>query len=204
MKTERRQTSAAGVKVETREGGKRVITGYAAVYYDPSNPGTEYCPFDGFCERIKPGAFDRALREKQDVIAVVNHDDDQLLGRTTSGTCRLSVDAKGLRYEIDPPNTSAGNDAIELITRGDISGSSFAFVSTSETWEMDQKTKEDIRWINEVDLVDVCPVVNPAYAATSTNVRADDVETARELVEKKRQEREAVAVRKRLAMVDAE
>jgi HK97 family phage prohead protease len=53
-----------------------------------------------------------------------------VLGRNKSGTLRLSVDGIGLRYEIDPPDTQAARDLIESLRRGDVSGSSFAFLPT--------------------------------------------------------------------------
>ena len=93
------------VTVETREDGTTTISGYAAVYHRSEDAGTQYQLMDSYYERIKPGAFDRALAEKQDVRALFNHDANHVLGRTTSGTCRLSCDSVGLRYEVDLPNT---------------------------------------------------------------------------------------------------
>src|ERR1039457_5103888 len=76
------------------------ITGYAAVFNSPSEDM-------GFVELIEKRAFDKTLASKADVRALFNHNADAVLGRTTSGTLRLITDAKGLKYEIDPPDTQA-------------------------------------------------------------------------------------------------
>ena len=154
----------AELVVEERAGGKTVITGYAAVYDRLSLelPGN-------FRERIMPGAFDKVLarqRGKQDVVAVFNHDNNIVLGRTSSGTLELSSDAKGLRYEVTPPATRA--DIVELIARRDVRGSSFAFTvgTGGDAWSSDDKGS--IRSVREVSgLFDVGPVVNPAYPDSS-------------------------------------
>src|SRR5437667_7784213 len=44
----------------------------------------------GFVEIIKPGAFTRALREKQDVRCLLNHDVNIVLGRVSNCTLLLS------------------------------------------------------------------------------------------------------------------
>jgi HK97 family phage prohead protease len=67
---------------------------YGAVFFDPDDSGTEYEMYDDVFERIMPGAFDKALRE-DDVRGTFNHDSSCLLGRTASGTMRLSVDRRG-------------------------------------------------------------------------------------------------------------
>jgi hypothetical protein len=169
MNIERRDISfedapEAELVVEERAGGKTVITGYAAVYDRLSLelPGN-------FREKIMPGAFDKVLarqRGKQDVVAVFNHDNNIVLGRTSSGTLELSSDAKGLRYEVTPPATRS--DIVELIARRDVRGSSFAFTvgTGGDAWSSDDKGS--IRSVREVSgLFDVGPVVNPAYPDSS-------------------------------------
>src|SRR5689334_2288993 len=98
-------TATLPIEIEEREGKPARISGYAAVFYDGS-PGTEYQMWQGFSERIMPGAFDRCIREGHDVRALFNHDPNYPLGRTSAGTCRLSIDKRGLKYEIDPPNST--------------------------------------------------------------------------------------------------
>jgi HK97 family phage prohead protease len=101
-----------------------------------------------------------------------NHDLSNILGRTKSKTLRLSADVTGLRYEIDLPNTTLGRDVGELVARGDVTGSSFAF-SVRANGDNVTRTKEGIyvRSINAVDLFDVSPVTVPAYDGTSVQAR---------------------------------
>jgi HK97 family phage prohead protease len=177
--TERRSCSHpdAAARIETRDDGKPVIVGYAAVYHRAADPGTEFVlyedPGDGFrfVERIAPGAFDRAARE-DDVRALFNHDPDHVLGRAKAGTLRLTVDERGLRYEIDPPDTQTARDVTESLRRGDISGSSFAFNIRGETVEKSPKLW--VRTLTDVDLYDVGPVTYPAYKGTEAGVRSED------------------------------
>ncbi len=164
--------------IRSTDGKPSKITGYAAVYYNASDPGTEFvmCRYGSFSlvERLMPGCFDRAVRE-DDVRGYYNHDRSAILGRTKSGTLRLSTDAKGLRYEIDPPDTQLARDLLESLKRGDITGSSFAF-DYQETSTVDQRlpdgTEREIIEVRSVILYDVGPVTEPAYASTTSEARA--------------------------------
>lgn len=160
------------------EDGKDVLVGMAAVFYRAGDEGTEYELWKDVLERIASGAFDRALKERHDVAGLLNHNPDNLLGRSTSGTLRLSKTKEGLRYEIDLPDTTAGRDTKESLSRGDLNGSSFAFRVTGEKWETDGDL--EIRTITDVDLRDVGPVVYPAYTATSAGLRSEDVAECRD------------------------
>lgn len=170
-----RNTEPAKSRVKTtyRSDGA-VITGYSAVFYN-GLPGTQYSLGDGMVERIRPGAFDRALVERHDARALYNHDPDNLLGRVSSGTCRLSVDHLGLRYEITADRNDPDHQRVlAKIKRGDLSGSSFAFQPTKVTWE--DKDGISIRWIDDLQLFDVGPVTYPAYGASTTGLRAEELE----------------------------
>lgn len=174
MVIERRFLSevAAGITLEERgEGESPKIRGYGAVFFDGSE-GTEFRLWDGAVERIMPGAFDAALSRGDDVRALFNHDPNQVLGRRSAGTMNLSVDAKGLLYNADPPSTTAAGDVVELIRRGDVRGSSFSFQVTDQEWRTENKV--DIREIRGVELFDVGPVTFPAYTDTTTGVRSQD------------------------------
>jgi HK97 family phage prohead protease len=130
-----------------------------------------------FRERIEPGAFDQTLGA--DVRALVNHDPNLILGRTLSGTLRLSSDDHGLRYEVDPPQTSYASDLLESVRRGDVTQSSFAFRVIADEWEPAERSGElPLRRIQQVELFDVSPVTYPAYTQTSVSARASDMAQA--------------------------
>lgn len=199
-------SSRKDVKIEERADQPSLIIGYAAVFYNPSDPGTAYRMYDWMEERILPGAFDRAIKEKHDARALFNHDPSNILGRVSADTCRLSVDAVGLRYEIEVPDTQAGRDLVTSIQRGDISGSSFAFRATRVTWgtEMIDGKDVEIREIQDLDLGDVGPVTYPAYQATSADTRsagADEQALKQEWLQQ-RSKPTAVNICQRLAEID--
>lgn len=143
-----------------------VITGYGAVFNTLSEP------MWGFREIIAPGAFDDVLND--DVRALFNHDSNFVLGRNGK-TLRLSVDERGLKYEIDAPNTQTIRDlVIEPMKRGDITQSSFAFTVDEESWDQDDDGVI-IRTIKKIKrLFDVSPVTYPAYSAADSTVRSLD------------------------------
>lgn len=175
---ERRFTHhAEAPKLVQRADGAPAIIGYGAVYYDGTE-ASQYALWDQCVERILPGAFDRAVKE-DDCRALFNHDPNLVLGRTKSKTLRLDPDSKGLRYEIDPPDTTAGNDVRTSLARGDIDGSSFSFLVTDQEWRTEDGV--DIREIRGVQLFDVGPVTFPAYEGTTAGVRSgDDLAEARD------------------------
>lgn len=162
-------TAIADVGLEERDGGLANIRGYAAMFYD-GTPRTEFV-FGQFRERVLPGAFDRAIREGQDVRALFNHNPDQVLGRLSAKTLKLLQDDRGLRYSIDTPNTTVGRDLVENLRRGDVTGSSFAFSVRSENWKYDEG-ETIVRELVDLDLFDVGPVTFPAYAATEAGLRS--------------------------------
>lgn len=176
MKIERRNCDAGEIRMDG-EGDDRKIVGYAAVFFREGDAGTEYTLWDGAVERIEPGAFDNVASD--DVRALFNHDPNMLLGRSTAGTLRLSVDDKGLRYEIDPSDTTTGRDVQTHLERGDLTGSSFGFRVTKEEW-VTRDNQPDLRMIRGVELFDVGPVTFPAYESSDAGIRADgDVGEAR-------------------------
>jgi uncharacterized protein len=153
--------------------GMPTISGYASVHFRASDPaGTQYELFEGVFERILPGAFAETLKQ-DDVIGCFNHDESKLLGRTSSGTVRLTTDARGLKYEIDPPNTQCAKDVIESIRRGDISGSSFTFIPVKSVYrEASDPNAPCVLERHVVRLVDVSPVTIPAYTGTDVGLRS--------------------------------
>ena len=150
---------------EGTEGSSPKIVGYPVVFDSLSND------LGGFVEKVQRGAFAESLANNDEVHALFNHDDDKVLGRLGSGTLRLWEDDHGLRMELDPPNTTLGNDVVELLRRGDLVSMSFGFFDTTDSWSM--VDGKDVRTINTARLFDVSIVCNPAYSAASCSVRAE-------------------------------
>lgn len=164
MNIERRLTGGMELRVDEADG-KPVIRGYSAVFNrDSVNLG-------GFIEQIAPGAFARALREAQDVRALVDHDSRLIIGRSAAGTLRLEEDSTGLLATIIPPDTAVGRDIVTSIRRRDITGQSFAFRTMKDQWDF-RDEGPDRRTLLDVDLFDVGPVTYPAYPDTSVDARS--------------------------------
>lgn len=190
-----RRSVAIPLEVRAKDGKKKLI-GYAALYDSPSSD------LGGFTEIIRPGAFDRAIKENQEVLARAEHDTRLLLGRRSNGTCRVTADAKGLLYEIDVPDTQAGRDLMTLVERGDIRGSSFAFsIPNPETDQRWSRTAEGgpLRELLDLNIHDVAPTADPAYPTTTVSARA--LERAKEIVMEIPKEKEAELRQRALAHV---
>ena len=152
------------------EGNGRSLVGHAAVF------GRDSLPIFGlFVERIAPGAFKRAIDEKQDVRALVNHEPGKVLGRTAAGTLTLAEDETGLRFDVpDLPDTTYASDLAENMKRGDVTQASFGFRVVAEEWVRGGAGEMDLRILKDVDLYDVSPVTYPAYPDTDAGMRCAD------------------------------
>lgn len=145
------------------------LVGLAAVYDVPT---TRQSDFPG-TETIARGAFDALLED--DVVAVVNHDMTQLLGRTASGTLRLASQEDGLYMSVDIPDTQVGRDVRTLVERGDLRGMSF----TAAFGEI-ERVKGGVVHRTFSRLVDVSVVTSPAYTETNVAIRNADPARVRE------------------------
>ena len=76
-----------------------------------------------FIERIKAGAFARALKRNDDVHVLLNHDWQRDLGSTKKGNLELTEDNIGLRAKC----TISDKEVMEMAKRGDLVGWSFGF-----------------------------------------------------------------------------
>lgn len=146
-------------------GDAKRVSGYAAVF----NVRTLIA--DYFEEEVAPGAFASAIAN-DDVRALIDHDSALVLGRTKAGTLRLAEDDRGLKFEIDLPETTAAADLAALMKRGDVSQASFAFGVKREEW-IDRGEAPPLRRILEVaPLYDVSVVTFPAYEQTEAALRS--------------------------------
>lgn len=149
-----------------RDGDRAIIAGYAAVFNQMS------VMLWGFREEILKGAFVESI-EKNDIRGLWQHETDQVLGRTKNGTLRLWEDEKGLSFELEPPDTTLGRDAVTTIERGDVDQMSFGFRSLpdGDEWRFGED-ETLIRTLKRVDLLEISPVTWAAYPQTSVGVRS--------------------------------
>jgi HK97 family phage prohead protease len=171
-------------KVETREfhttielraeGDGNTFSGYAALFDSPSEP----LPFT---EVIARGAFTRSLKSRNDVKMLWNHDSGQVLASTRSGTLSLVEDERGLKVTAVLPDTTAGRDARELISKGIVDAMSFGFSvpSGGDSWSSDGNT----RTLKSVRLHEVSVVAWPAYSATGGTVSVRALDTVAQRAE---------------------
>jgi hypothetical protein len=166
---EKRILAPQTVEIRARDDGKSVIEGYVVKWNQRSHVMMDWWG-DKFVERVAKGAFSRSLSEKEDIKAFWNHNSDMVLGSTKAGTLQLSEDDVGLRYSIDPPETTWGRDCMESIRRGDVSGTSFGFFVRKDDWEY--LAEEDIyqRTLLDIDLIEISPTPLPAYPDSEVQI----------------------------------
>jgi len=159
-----RRLAPINIRMEGEESP--VMRGHAAVVNAWS------ADLGGFREMITPGAFSECVGD--DVRALINHDPNTVMGRTKSGTLRISEDDGGLAIENDPPDTSYSRDLQISMKRGDIDQMSFAF-SIPEGGDSWRRAEDGIweRTITKIKrLFDVSYVTYPAYPDTSCAMRS--------------------------------
>ena len=147
---------------------KLQLYGYAAVWHVEGDAGTEYILADGTVERFAMTAFDRALTRGCDVRADLLHNGELRLGYIGDGTVRLSVDAVGLRYEIDLSNELA-ELVRQMVAARTLRGASVRF-REREAREYVERGRRVLEH-TDVRLEAFSPVRYPAYTATTCAVR---------------------------------
>lgn len=176
-KIQYRTIKMSGDKFTTRDDeSSPVIEGYFSVY----NSVYQIAP--GMSESIAPGAFEDSI--DGDVRALINHNSDLVLGRTTAGTLELHEDDIGMWGSIKVNrNDGDAMNAYERVKRGDVSQCSIGF----EIIEEDTEIREDnsVHWtIKRAKLWEVSICTFPAYEDTSIEARKKD----RDEVLKRRQD----------------
>lgn len=121
-----------------------------------------------FRERIKAGAFKRAIERNDDIHVLLNHDANRDLGSTKQGNLELHEDNIGLRAKA----TITDADVIAKAKHGDLVGWSFGFkdrdVEPTEENGMYTRNVKDLD-LFEVSILDRSKV--PAYDGTLIQAR---------------------------------
>lgn len=183
--TEVRRTlriDCANLRVREAEGDKpsRTITGYAILFNTPSAP--LWSDEDSEArEVIAPEAITKEVLDGCDIKFTMYHDRQLILGRSNKGTGTLEyfVDEKGVGFNLELPKSPNGDEALELVSRGDISGCSFAF--TTRYWDSDfvERTAKVENGATQITytvkavtgVYDFTLAADPAYPDTSVEAR---------------------------------
>ena len=160
-------------EVEIREaenGGDRYAEGMGVVY----DRETEIWP--GFKETIARGAFEGTLRSSDTIKSFFNHNPSYVLSTTRSKPrLQLIEETNGLRYRSPIPDTSYGNDLAENLRRKNVNGSSFAFRVLDDGQEITYDDDGTVhRRVTKAELYEIGPVTNPAYTASTSNLRSPE------------------------------
>lgn len=157
-----------GVELRAKADGKADrLFGYALRF------NSEYPMWDKnigeFYERVDAGALKNA--DMSDVRILFNHDPNQILGRTKSGTARVGVDNEGLWYEVDLPESAIA--LREAVQRGDIDQSSWGFFLREKGDKVELRDGKLYRTLMDIEKVlDASPVTFPANPDTSVAKRS--------------------------------
>lgn len=162
------------VECRSIQGKPLTIGGYAAVFGVPSQPFPERqavgAPPNPFAQGLIVEQVDRSFFNKSQgdgwpgVVAKYWHKDEFMLGATRSGTLQLTVDNNGLYYQVELPESR--RDVYDLVDRQDVAGSSFAFITYSDDWDLDEDGRAR-RLLLSGKLLDVGPTPQPVYEQSS-------------------------------------
>ena len=183
------------LRAEGDDSPRHVIRGRAIVF----NQSTELYNDGELCirEKIDPAAITEDLLKRSDIKMTIDHDPSRLLARSKMGkgtlTYKLSKD--GVDFEFEAPNTTDGNDAYELVSRGIIDGCSFWAGAGYEDVERTRYQEGDLRVVERTIkrfayLRDFTLTASPQYEQTECEALA---RSAKEEMEQETVSREKAA-----------
>ena len=183
------------------EAQSRKICGYAIMFNVPS---VILDKDEHYEERevIKPCAVTKALLDSSDIIMTMYHNREIVLARSNKGKGTLSyrLDNKGVFFEFDAPNSPNGDEALELVRRGDITGCSFIFGSYYYNDEYVRREEKKVNGVTQVTcyvlkmtgIYDFTITTKPAYPDTSVEAREAQERKAQKKAREIREIRERI------------
>jgi Phage head maturation protease len=164
-------TRAYEFELRSAGGNGRRLEGYVAVF----NTRTRIPDKNGdFEELIMPGFADRSLRDNGYPVMQFDHGKDPRVGTVPIGKYDdFDRDGKGYHVRGDLFDNPVVEPVRQAIAAGAIKGMSFRFkvVKDGDKWERRYGGGMDLRQVHDADVPEAGPVVFPAYAATSVNLR---------------------------------
>ncbi|MGL4735887.1 MAG: HK97 family phage prohead protease [Cellulosilyticaceae bacterium] len=157
------------MELEVRSDGKIEVSGYvnAIDRYSKELYGAK----GKFIEKVAPTVFQRALEKASNVDMLLNHDMRRKLASVEERTLELKEDAIGLHAKA----VISDEEVIKEAECGNLKGWSFGFRALEDRWEDNASVAK--RTLADIELLEVSLLtIEPAYIATSVQVRSNDVE----------------------------
>lgn len=178
------------LREEGEESNGRIIEGYAIKFGVRSQLLNDW--YDRYYEVLEPGCITRETLDGQDFVLSLYHDPHRVLGRSNKGQGTLSydVDEVGVKFWCEMPNTADGNEALELVKRGDLDGCSFIYSTDEKNCvDLEKVTDENgvevaLRRVNEIKTIyDFTLTWRPAYKQTECSARERELLEGMNVVE---------------------
>jgi HK97 family phage prohead protease len=158
---------SASFESNSASGDGFTLEGYGAVFGQTTRIDSWEGTFD---ERIDPGAFTKTLLERMPVLQF-DHGRDPATGSVPIGAIKtLRADEHGLFIQARLHDNSRVEPIRQAIASGAVDGMSFRFQVIRDEW--DERSVVPVRTLKEVALMEIGPVVFPAYAGASVGVRS--------------------------------
>lgn len=171
---------------EGADGKKsRTIEGCAIVFGQPSQEIDDWG--EKFTEYIDSGCVTAEFLKTQDVKMNLLHDRKLTLARCNKGEGSMTLDVRdgGLYFSFDAPKCDIGDQALELVRRGDYSGCSFEFIPKDyDTLKDGDKVEIHHKKFEAIFALTIG--MDPAYTQTSVGCREMLSKTEKVADEKKR------------------
>jgi HK97 family phage prohead protease len=135
-------------------------------------------------ERVSETAIDlqRDMSAPTGLFSFLNHDPNQLLGRTRAGTLEVTAEDDGVRYTIPKlPDLEHAERLHAHLERGEVRGSSFMAYLDDDEIAYNEDDDAVYRTITSLTLRELGPVVMPAHSKTEDGpyrVKTRDLEEA--------------------------
>lgn len=163
-----KRTLQVEMELRSEEDGKEKIVGYALKF----NRWSKTIGGD-FKEMLSERSLDGT--DMSDTVALINHDYNLVLGRVKANVT-LSVDEIGLRFNIEPVDTTYTADLIKLLRAGIVNKCSFSFTIAPNGQEWNKDYTE--RTITKIEkLYDISIVTDPAYDDTEAVLSARSLQS---------------------------
>lgn len=157
------------MQIEVRSDGSLEVSGYVNAVDRYSKE--LYSERGKFIEKVLPETFNKALARADNVDMLLNHDVRCKLASTMNQTLELREDNIGLYAKA----VIHDKEVIAEAQQGNLKGWSFGFRTLADSWEEEQPIAK--RTLEDIELMEVSLLtIEPAYIATSVQVRAEGIE----------------------------